>query len=66
MTVEITSIENNKEYEINGKLVFMDQSGNWQCDVELSQIEKTALKSYTQLILNNPRLTKHAKATYRT
>ncbi|MCD0469776.1 hypothetical protein [Flavobacterium sp. JAS] len=65
MTVEIKPIEVNKEYKVNGKLVFIDQSGNWQSDSELSQLEKTAFRSYVQLILNNPKITKHTTATYR-
>lgn len=63
--VEIKSLEDYKEYEINGKLIFIDESGNWQSDIELSETESNAFKCYGELILDNPKITKHTKATYR-
>ncbi|TPG37528.1 hypothetical protein [Flavobacterium pectinovorum] len=65
LIVEIKPVEDHKEYEINGKLIFMDETGNWQSDIELSETEKKAFKSYGELILDNPKITKHTKATYR-
>lgn len=51
--VEIKNINNGLRYEINGKLIYKDELGNWQSEGELSEIEKTAFKSYTQLILKD-------------
>lgn len=51
--VEIKNINDGAQYEINGKLIFKDELGNWQSESELSQIEKAAFKSYTQLILKD-------------
>jgi hypothetical protein len=48
MIVEIKEIEDQEKYEINGKLVYKDKSGIWQCDSELSRTEKEAFKKFAQ------------------
>jgi hypothetical protein len=48
MIVEIKEIEHQEKYEINGKLVYKDQSGNWQCHSELSRTEKEAFKKFAK------------------
>jgi S-adenosylmethionine hydrolase len=50
--VEIKNID-NCQYEINGKLIYKDKLGNWQSEIELSQIEKVAFKSYVGLMLKD-------------
>lgn len=48
MIVEIKEIEDQEKYEINGKLVYKDKSGNWQCGYELSRTEKEAFKKFAK------------------
>lgn len=46
MIVEIKEIENQEKYEINGKLVYKDKDGYWQCHGELSRTEKEAFRKF--------------------
>jgi len=48
MIVEIKEIEHQEKYEINEKLVYKDQFGNWQCQCELSRTEKEAFKKFAK------------------
>ncbi|MDW8848774.1 hypothetical protein SD960_01620 [Flavobacterium sp. MMLR14_040] len=48
MMVEIKEIRYKEKYEINEKLVYKDQSGNWQCHSELSRTEKEAFKKFAK------------------
>lgn len=48
MIVEIKEIKSQEKYEINGKIVYKDASGNWQCHCELSRTEKEAFKKYAE------------------
>ena len=56
MEVEITQIKDKSKYEINGKLIFKDQMGNWQCYNELLPIEREAFKKLAALRFNDPRV----------
>lgn len=49
MAVEIIQIKVNAKYEINGKLIYKDQMGNWLCHNELLPIEKEAFKRLAAL-----------------
>lgn len=51
--VEIKNINDGSQYEVNGILIYKDELGNWQSESALSQIEKSAFKSYTQLTLKD-------------
>jgi len=55
MIVEIKEIEHQEKYEINEKLVYKDQFGNWQCQCELSRTEKEAFKKFAKSWEDNNR-----------
>lgn len=58
MEVKITQIKDKAKYEINGKLVYKDQMGNWQCHNELSPIEKEAFRRLAALRFKDLNVTK--------
>lgn len=58
MEVKITQIKDKAKYEINGKLIYKDQLGNWQCHDELLQTERDAFKKLAGVRFNDPSVKK--------
>jgi len=56
MEIEIMQIKDKAKYEINGKLIYKDQAGKWQCHSILLPIEKEAFKKLVSLKFNDPRI----------
>jgi hypothetical protein len=50
MSVTITPITDQWQYEVNGHLVYKDS--NWTCKDDLSS-ELTAFRNYQKLVINN-------------
>ncbi len=49
-------IKDKAKYEINGKLIYKDQAGKWQCHSILLPTEKEAFKKLVSLKFNDPRI----------
>jgi hypothetical protein len=58
MVVKITLIKEKYKYEINGKLIYKDQVGKWQCYDALLPPEREAFKKLAALRFNDPTVTK--------
>jgi len=65
MSISIKPIIDHESYEVNGHLVYKDSLQNWSCNVDLSDKELRAFKSYEKLVINNPKFKKHTSATYK-
>lgn len=64
MSVQIVPVEKNKEYVVNGKLIFQDQNNNWVAKEELTEMEKQAFKNYKKLFIDSKAKT-HTKSTFK-
>lgn len=64
MSVTIKPITDHESYEVNGHLVYKDTLNNWISKSDLSEKERLAFSQYAKIVIQNPRLKKHIKATY--
>lgn len=66
MSVEIIPITDHEAYKVNGHVVYKDSLNNWTCKIALSNKELEAFAVYRESIIENKRVKKHTKSTYRT
>jgi len=64
MSIQIVPIEKNKEYLVNGKIVYHDQNYSWIAKEELTEQEKQAFKNYKKLFIDSKAKT-HTKSTFK-
>lgn len=65
MRIEISQIEKDAIYSVNGIEVLIDSEGRLSAQTELSDKEKRALQIYKKSVLENPSFKgNHPKATY--
>ncbi|MEN2416387.1 hypothetical protein [Flavobacterium mesophilum] len=64
MSVRIKPITDHKSYEINGQTISKTEEGSWIYKDNLSLKELCAFIQYENMVIKNPRFTKHTKATY--
>lgn len=65
MNVEITPIEDHKQYNVNGHIVYKDSTETWISNTAMSDKENRAFRRYKTNVIDNPRFKKHTKATYK-
>lgn len=63
--ITIVPIADHEQYEINGKLIYKDTSGNWVCKSELTAQELNAFENYKKAQIENSNLKRHTKSTFR-
>lgn len=65
MIVTIIPIEDHRKYKVNNHILYKDSSDNWVTHNDLSRIERKAFSLYISLIINNKRVKKHLRSTYK-
>lgn len=65
MSIQITPITDHEVYEINGKEIYKDSTGNWTTRADLTQQERNAFANYKKAVIENKNFKKHTKATYK-
>lgn len=65
MIVHIIPIKDHEKYAVNGYIVYKNEFKNWTCNIDLSIAEIQAFLTYEKVIINNRKIKKHIKATYR-
>lgn len=65
MEVRIIPNEQGESYEVNTKVVYLDSNQNWITSEYLTQIERHAFNQYKNLIIDNPKIKKHPKSTFK-
>lgn len=65
MIVYIIPVMDHKKYTVNGHIVYKNRLKNWTCNIDLSAQELKAFLLYEKVIINNSKIKKHLKATYR-
>jgi len=65
MIIQITPLRDHKRYSVNGHIVYKNEFMNWSCHTDLLGIEIQAFLTYEKIVINNSKIKKHIKATYR-
>ncbi len=65
MSVSIIPVEDHQEYTVNGKTVYKNRDGAWECKVTLTTVETKAFLNYNKAIINNKDIKKHTKSEYK-
>lgn len=55
----------HEKYTVNGHIVYKNRFKIWSCNIDLSAQEVKAFLLYEEVIINNSKIKKHLKATYR-
>jgi hypothetical protein len=65
MIIQIEPLSDHKKYNVNGHIVYKNEFKIWSCYTDLSDIEIQAFLTYEKIVINNSKIKKHIKATYR-
>lgn len=64
MSITIKPIVEHESYDVNGKEVYKDSSGNWLARQELTANESKAFSDHKRNVVDKPEVKKHPKASY--